>query len=90
MQTKKSQPSGQQIMPETRSTSFPALSINPPVGISLSASETDDRFYLSLKVSSRSDEAEGTAEATRSVYQGTVRYTQNRVAGGLKTVHLIY
>ena len=42
MQTEKSQPSGQRIMPET-----PALSIYPRVGISLSASETDDRFYLS-------------------------------------------
>ena len=28
-------------------TSFPALSVYPRVGISLSASETDDRFYLS-------------------------------------------
>ena len=28
-------------------TSFPALSVYPWVGISLSASETDDRFYLS-------------------------------------------
>ena len=28
-------------------TSFPALSVSPRVGISLSASETDDRFYFS-------------------------------------------
>ena len=29
-------------------TSFPASSVNPRVGMSLPASETDDRFYLSL------------------------------------------
>ena len=33
-------------MPETRQTSFPALSVYPRVGISLSASEADDRFYF--------------------------------------------
>ena len=48
METEKSQPSGQRIMPETRQTSFPALSVHPWVGISRSASETDDRVYLSL------------------------------------------
>ena len=30
--------------------SFPAASIYPQVGISLSASETNDRFYLSFLV----------------------------------------
>ena len=35
MQTEKSQPEGEQIMPETRFTEFPALSIDPRVGISL-------------------------------------------------------
>ena len=40
--------SGQRIMLETQQTSFPALSVYPWVGISLSASETDDRFYLSF------------------------------------------
>ena len=47
MQTEKSKPSGQRIMPETKWTSFPALPVRPRVGISRSASETDDRFYLS-------------------------------------------
>ena len=47
METKKLQPSGQWIMPETRYTSFSALSVYPRVGISLSKSETDDRFFLS-------------------------------------------
>ena len=42
MQTEKSQPEGKRIMPETRFTSFPALSVDPRVGISRSASETDD------------------------------------------------
>ena len=41
MQTKKSQPSGQRIMSETRFTEFPALSVDPRVWISRSASETD-------------------------------------------------
>ena len=40
MQTKKSQPEGKLIMPETRFTEFPALSVDPRVGISLSALET--------------------------------------------------
>ena len=47
MQTEKSQSAGQRIMPETRKTSFPTLSVFPRVWISGSASETDDRFYLS-------------------------------------------
>ena len=34
-------------MPETRVTSFPASSVNRRVRISLSASETNNRFYLS-------------------------------------------
>ena len=33
-------------MPKTRETSFPALSVSPWVGISLSVSESDDRFFL--------------------------------------------
>ena len=41
------QPSGQRIMPKTRFTSFPALSVYPMIGISLSESETDVRFYFS-------------------------------------------
>ena len=47
MLTEESQSSGQRIMPETRQTSFPALSVYPRVGISLSESVTDDRFYFS-------------------------------------------
>ena len=42
MQTEKSQPEGKWMMPETRFTEFPALSIDPLVGISRSALETDD------------------------------------------------
>ena len=41
MQTEKSQPKGKRIMPETRFTDFPALSVDPRVGISRSASEID-------------------------------------------------
>ena len=41
MQTEKSQPEGKRIMPETRFTEFPALSVDPRVGIFRSASETD-------------------------------------------------
>ena len=40
MQTEKSQPEGKQIIPETRFTEFPALSVDPRVGVSRSASET--------------------------------------------------
>ena len=46
MQTEKSQPNAKQIKPETRFTEFPALSINLRVGISRSASETDDRLFF--------------------------------------------
>ena len=42
MQTEKSQPEGKRIMPERRFTEFPALSVDLRVGISRSASETDD------------------------------------------------
>ena len=48
MQTEKSQPSGQRIMPETRFTEFtefPTLSVHSRVVISLSASEADEGFY---------------------------------------------
>ena len=41
MQIKKSQPKVKQIMPETRFTKFQALSVDPRVGISQSASETN-------------------------------------------------
>ena len=41
MQTEKSQPLGQRIMPETKFTEFSALSVDPRVGISRSAWETD-------------------------------------------------
>ena len=41
MQTEKSQPEGKRIMAETRFTEFPALSVDPRVGISWSAPETD-------------------------------------------------
>ena len=41
VQTEKSKPEGKWIMPETRFTEFPALSISPMVGISQSALETD-------------------------------------------------
>ena len=41
MQTEKSQPEGKRIMPETRFTVFPALSVDSRVGISRSALETD-------------------------------------------------
>ena len=50
MQTEKRQPSGQRIMPEMSFIEFPALSFDPRVGISLSASKTDDRFYLSASL----------------------------------------
>ena len=50
MQTEKSQPSGQRIMPETRLVSFLALSVKPRVDISLCASDFDVRFYVCLFV----------------------------------------
>ena len=46
---KNNQTSGQRIMPETRKTSFHALSIYSRVEISRSASETDGSFYFGLK-----------------------------------------
>ena len=42
MQTEKSKPEGKRIMPETRFTDFPALSVDSRVGISRSASKTDE------------------------------------------------
>ena len=42
MQTEKSQSEGKRIVPETRFTEVPALSVDLRVGISWSASETDD------------------------------------------------
>ena len=48
MQTEKSQPEGKWIMPETRFTEFPALSGDPRIGISQSASETDDCLFIYL------------------------------------------
>ena len=41
MQIEKSQPEDKRMMPETRFTDFLALSVNPRVGISWSASESD-------------------------------------------------
>ena len=41
MQTENSQTEGKRIIPETRFTEFLALSVDPRVGISWSASETD-------------------------------------------------
>ena len=41
MQTEISQPEGKRIMPETKFTEFPALFVDPRVGVSRSASETD-------------------------------------------------
>ena len=53
MQTEKSQSEGERIMPETRFTDFPALSVDPRVGSSRSASETDNRLFflpMTLKI----------------------------------------
>ena len=41
--TEKFQPEGKRIMPETRFTEFPALTVFPRVGISRSVSENDVR-----------------------------------------------
>ena len=46
LQIEKSQPVGIRIMPETRFTEFRALSVDPRVGISFSASETDDSLFF--------------------------------------------
>ena len=49
MQTEKSPPEGKRIMPETRFTEFPALSVDPRVEISRSTSETDVcEFFLPM------------------------------------------
>ena len=48
MQTEKSQPEGKRIMPETRFTEFPALSVDPKIGISRSASDTGGRLFFLL------------------------------------------
>ena len=53
MQTEKSQPKGEWIMPEIRFTVFPALSIELRAGISWSASEIDVWLFfllLTLKI----------------------------------------
>ena len=41
MQIEKSQSEGERIMPETRFTEYPAISGDPRVGMSRSASETN-------------------------------------------------
>ena len=41
MQTEKSQREGKWIIPDMRFTEFPALSVDPMLGIFRSASETD-------------------------------------------------
>ena len=46
MQIEKSQSEGEQIMPETRFTQFPAFSVDPRVGVSRSASETSVRLFF--------------------------------------------
>ena len=50
MQAEKSQPKGTQIMLEMRFTEFQALSIDPRVGISRSASEETDVWLVFLPV----------------------------------------
>ena len=53
MQTENSQPEGKRIMPETRFTEFPALSVDPRVGVSRSTSETDvSLFFLPMTLKS--------------------------------------
>ena len=42
LQAEKSQLGSKRIMPETRLTEFPALSVDPRIRIARSASETDD------------------------------------------------
>ena len=46
MQIENSQPESKRIMPETKFTEFPALSVNMRVGIYRSASETADQFFF--------------------------------------------
>ena len=50
MQTEKSQPEGKRIMPETRFTELPALSIDPRVGIYWSALETGLIIFLTYEI----------------------------------------
>ena len=45
MLTKPSQPEGERIMPETRFTVFPILSVDPRVWISRSATEAGDFLF---------------------------------------------
>ena len=45
VQTENSQPEGKRIMPETRFTEFPALSVDPRIGISRSTSETNAGLF---------------------------------------------
>ena len=50
-QTEKSQPENKRILPETRFTEFPALSVDPRAGISRSASENDVwLFFLTYDI----------------------------------------
>ena len=46
MQTEKCQPEGKRIMPETRLTEFPVLSVDPRDGIFRSAPETDFELFF--------------------------------------------
>ena len=46
MQTEKFQTESKRIMPETRFTEFPALTVDPRVGISWSASKTDGCLFF--------------------------------------------
>ena len=46
MQIEKSEPEGNRIKPKTRFTEFSALSVDARVGISRSASETDDWLFF--------------------------------------------
>ena len=46
MLAEKTQPEGEPIMPEKMFTEFPALSVDPRIAISRSASETDVRLFF--------------------------------------------
>ena len=46
MQTEESETEGKRIMPETRFNKFPALSVDPRVEMSRSASGTYDRIFF--------------------------------------------
>ena len=55
MQTEKSQPEGKRIMPETRFTSFPALSVDPSLGfLGLHRRPMMDYFFYLLLEKNRS------------------------------------